>query len=244
METPMKAMILAAGLGQRMRPLTDHCPKPLLTVGGKPLLAYHLERLHEAGFVQVVINLAYLGEKISDWLGDGSRFGLEVQYSFEEQPLETGGGIARALPLLGNEPFVLLNGDVWTDYPLVLLAERQSELAQHKKLGHLVMVPNPVHHPDGDFVVCEGRAMLKADAPQAMPSQTFSGISILSPALFEKCEHLLPRFPLRDVLFPAIRHDLVSAECYAGPWCDVGTPERLASLDVALGGSVEYPDPV
>ncbi|MCB1615014.1 MAG: nucleotidyltransferase family protein [Pseudomonadales bacterium] len=226
----MKAMILAAGMGERMRPLTDNCPKPLLEVQGKPLLQYHLEHLKEAGFTEIVINLAYLGEKIRVWLGNGERFGLRVLYSEEGEPLETGGGIYRALSLLGSEPFLLVNGDVWTDYPFELLAAHHLQ----NRLAHLVVVDNPLHHPMGDFVLEQRNLHLPGSGDRAGLSVTYSGIGVFSPALFVGVDREKKRFPLRDVLFPAITAELVTAEMYRGVWSDIGTPERLAALDKSL----------
>jgi MurNAc alpha-1-phosphate uridylyltransferase len=216
----MKTMLLAAGLGARMRPLTDHTPKPLLPVGGRPLIEHHLLRLAGAGFIDIVINLAHLGQQIEDCLGDGSRLGVSIEYSREEQPLETGGGIFRALPLLGPEPFLVLNGDVWTDYPLGQLRELRP------RRGHLVMVDNPGHLTHGDFfrradgVLSEGGSGAKL---------TYSGIAVLHPDLFAGCEPGI--FPLRPLFVQAMREGLLTSEYYAGQWLDVGTPERLREAD-------------
>ena len=219
----MKAMILAAGRGERMRPLTDHTPKPLLPVAGKPLIEYHLEALAEAGFTEVVINLSHLGERIEAAIGDGSRFGLALRYCNEGvPPLETGGGIFNALPLLGDAPFLVINGDVWSDFPLESLKSRDLRLA------HLVLVDNPPQHPDGDFLLDGNRVHADGDGP----ALTFSGIGVYSPRLFDGCQP--GRFPLAPLLRRAMAADAVSGERHRGAWFDVGTPERLAALDRRL----------
>jgi MurNAc alpha-1-phosphate uridylyltransferase len=212
-------MILCAGRGERLRPLTDDCPKPLIPVGGRPLVEHHLRALARAGFADVVINQGWLGEQLPEALGDGARFGLAVVYSEEGWPaLETAGGIIQALPLLGPSPFLVINGDVWTDFPLATLALRERDLA------HLVMVDNPVHHPDGDFCLAGGRLSCAQDAGRL----TYSGIGIFHPALFDGLEPG-PR-PLAPLLRDAINAGRVSGEHYRGGWLDVGTPERLADL--------------
>ncbi len=236
----MKAMILAAGFGKRLRPLTEHTPKPLLEVRGKPLIVYHLEALAQAGIKEVVINTAWLGEKIERCLGDGSRYGLSIAWSRENKPLETGGGIYRALPLLGTEPFMLINGDVWTDYPFEQLISRRLDGGC---LAHLVLVPNPDHHLSGDYCFASDptadvngmpRGALAtpfADGPlRGRPTYTFSGLSLLHPQLFVTCSHDAV-FPLRDVLSPAFYQGQISGELYQGEWCDVGTQERLVALN-------------
>jgi MurNAc alpha-1-phosphate uridylyltransferase len=219
----MKGMILAAGLGKRMRPLTDSIPKPLLPLAGKPLIEYHIEAMVQAGVNDIVINHAYLGEQIEAHLGDGSRFGASIVYSPEGQPLNTGGGIFNALPLLGDEVFLLMNGDVWSDFPLAALLRREV------KLAHLVMVDNPDHNAEGDF-------RLAADGQLSPQGQgrplTFSGISLICPRLFDDCQP--GDFPLLAPLLAAMQHAAVSGEYYAGGWVDVGTPERLQSLERAL----------
>lgn len=227
----MKAMILAAGLGQRMRPLTDTLPKPLLPVAGKPLLQYHLEALRQAGVSKVVINLAYLGDKIREFVGDGSRFGLPVVYSPEPEPLETGGGVLHALPLLGNEPFILINGDVWSDYPLERLLARR---LTRSDLGHLVLVPNPDFHPGGDFALRDD-GVLVDDQPE-LPNYTFAGISLLRPVLVADYSERRYKFPLVKALRVAIDNKQLTAEVYSGAWSDVGTPERLTALEVRAQG--------
>jgi len=221
-ERPRKAMILAAGRGERMRPLTDHVPKPLLEVRGKPLIQYHIERLAHAGIDEIVINLAWLGSMISDSLGDGSRFGVHIDYS-EETPraLETAGGIFRALPRLGPGAFLVLNGDIFTDYPLAHAALAASRDA------HLVLVPNPPQHPLGDFGLEHGLAL-----PSAPLQYTFSGIAVYRPAFFAHCVD--GAFPLKPLLLRSMAVRRCSAELYTGIWEDIGTPERLAALNTPI----------
>lgn len=220
----MKALILAAGLGKRMRPLTDHTPKPMLNVGGKPLLQYHLEALAANGIEEVVINLAYLGDQIRSFVGAGERFGVTVSYSPEPEPLETGGAILHALPLLGAEPFLMVNGDVWTDYDFAELI--------HKPLpagidGRLLLVPNPDFHPNGDFALSpEGLIMDEASEPR----QTFAGISLLHPRLIAHYPERRRIFPLLEALKPAILAGRIEGRIHTGAWSDVGTPERLDQL--------------
>ena len=218
----MKAMILAAGRGERMRPLTDHIPKPLLKVGGKSLIVWHLERLAKAGFKEVVINHAHLGEQIEQVLGDGSVWGLNVQYSPETSALETAGGIANALPLLGDAPFLVVNGDVFTEIDFGALQLVSPNLA------HLVMVDNPPQHPDGDFVVDSGKV-----TNQGNHKLTFSGIGIYHPALFVDVERGQAA-KLAPLLRLAMAKGLVTGEHYHGVWHDIGTPERLSFLDKQL----------
>jgi len=218
-------MILAAGRGERMRPLTLSRPKPLLDVGGRALIEHHLQALVAAGFSQVVINLSWLGEQICAALGDGARFGIDIRYSEEgPEPLETGGGIFRALPLLGPAPFLVLNGDVWTTYPYAPLRERW--LA--RDLAHLVLVPNPAHNERGDFVLRDGRMREGEEGDR----YTFSGIGVYHPSLFDGCRDGI--FKLAPLLRAAARAGRVSAELYEGDWLDIGTPERLAALDRRL----------
>ena len=214
----MHAMILAAGRGERMRPLTDHTPKPLLNAGGRPLIEHHLLRLAAAGYRDVVINLAHLGERIREHLGDGSHFGLAITYSPEGEALETGGGIRRALPLLGEGPFLVVNGDVWCDHPLTVPALAANDLA------HLVLVDNPPHHQQGDFRLENGR--LRAEGE---PRLTFSGLGWYRAELFQ--DHPEGRFPLAPLLREAMASDRVSGAHHRGRWLDVGTPERLALLE-------------
>jgi MurNAc alpha-1-phosphate uridylyltransferase len=222
----MKAMILAAGRGKRMRPLTDTTPKPLLPVGGKPLISYHIEALCEAGVRELVINLGHLGEQIPAVLGDGRQFGVRIDYSREpEDALETGGGIFQALPLLGTAPFMVINGDIWSDYDYARLPHRWAG----RDWAHLVLVDNPPHHPGGDFALAHQRVM-----EAAAGRLTFSGISVLHPALFAGC--VPGRFQLAPLLRRAMAQDRVGGEHHRGGWCDVGTPERLRRLDQRLRG--------
>lgn len=214
----MKAMILAAGLGKRMRPLTDHCPKPLLPVAGKPLIVHHLERLKRAGINEVVINVSYRAEQIISALGDGSAYQMSIHWSQEASPLETGGGIQQALPLLGDAPFLLVNGDVWCDYLPSASALAAGDLA------HLVLVDNPSHHPEGDFALHQGRV-----SPHGEARLTFAGISLIRPELV--AGEPPGAFALAPLLKRAMADQRVSGEHFAGHWVDVGTPERLAELD-------------
>lgn len=217
----MKAMILAAGRGDRLRPLTDETPKPLLDVGGEPLVVRHLRRLADAGWREVVINLGWLGEQIPAALGDGSALGVRIRYSREGWPaLETGGGIRQALPLLEPGPFLVVNGDVWCDVDLGALALPEDSLA------HLVMVPNPAHHPAGDFRLDGTRLHPLEDARGE--ALTYSGIGLFRPALFER--ELPGRFPLAPLLRRAIDAAAATGQRHAGQWDDVGTPERLDAL--------------
>ncbi len=233
----MKAMILAAGRGERMRPLTDELPKPLLTVAGKPLIERHIEALVSAGFTELVINHAWLGEKIEAALGDGSRFGVSITYSPEgENGLETGGGILRALPLLTegdeNKPFLVINGDVVTDFDFSSLLSLQQipfDNFSLDNLAHLVLVPNPAFHPEGDFSLEEGLVKNAGNI-----QYTFSGIGVYHPRLFAGISD--GTFPLAPLLRKAMDLGQVSGECYNGLWVDVGTRERLREAELALGG--------
>ncbi|AFL73932.1 N-acetylmuramate alpha-1-phosphate uridylyltransferase MurU [Thiocystis violascens] len=218
----MKAMILAAGRGNRMRPLTDHTPKPLLEAAGKPLIVYHIERLAAAGFRDLIINHAHLGERIEAALGDGADFGVRIRYSAEAQALETGGGIFKALPLLGPAPFLVVNGDVWTDCALTDLKLDADDLA------HLILVDNPPHHPTGDFALANGRVY-----PEGSPRYTFSGLGLYRPELFDGCS--AGAFPLAPLLRNAMLAGRVGGRRHAGRWFDIGTPERLGELDRLLG---------
>ena len=221
----MKAMILAAGKGERLRPLTLHTPKPLVQAGGVPLIEYHVRALAAAGFTELVVNHAWLGQQIEDYLGDGSRFGVSIAYSAEGEPLETGGGIFQALPLLGDEPFVLINGDIFTDYPFAALRRPLAGLA------HLVLVANPGHHLNGDFCIKAGRV---SDAQAAGENLTYSGMAVLSPRLFAGCQP--GAFKLAPLLRAAMVGGQVSGEQFAGCWVDVGTHERLAEVERLLEG--------
>jgi MurNAc alpha-1-phosphate uridylyltransferase len=220
-------MLLAAGLGERMRPLTDHTPKPLLCVAGVPLLEHHIRRLVAAGFTELVVNVSHLGQQIIDYFGDGSRWGAIISWSRETEPLETAGGIINALPLLGSEPFMIVNGDVWTDYPFAGLGERSPD----SRCGaHLVLVDNPPQHPGGDFVVAaEGHLGL---IPAAGIGLTYAGLGVYTRAFFEGIAS--GKSPLKPLLDRAIEQHCLTGEHYTGRWADVGTPERLAALDAEL----------
>lgn len=223
----MKAMILAAGLGNRMRPLTLHTPKPLLEVGGKPLIVWHIEKLAAIGLTEIVINTAWLGEKLAQALGDGSQFGVKILWSHECEGLETAGGIIHALPLLGNQPFILLNGDVWTTMDFAPLLD----VDLNDNLAHLVLVENPEQHPEGDFTLAEGKAYT-FDQQVEGENLTFSGVSVISPKMFEGLE--AGKRPLAPLLKAAMLNHQVVASKLAGIWVDVGTPERLTALDLAI----------
>ena len=214
----MRAMILAAGRGDRLRPLTDEIPKPLVEIGGKPLIGYHLEKLAAAGFREVVVNQGHLGDLLPAALGDGRRWGLRIHWSDEQpQALETGGGIHKALPLLGAGPFLVVNGDLWTDYPYARLRAVKCDWA------HLVLVPNPAHNPAGDFALHGARVR-----EEGAPRLTFSGIAVYHPRLFDGCSP--GKFSVVPLLRAAMRDHVVTGESYAGDWSDVGTPERLEAL--------------
>jgi MurNAc alpha-1-phosphate uridylyltransferase len=215
-------MILAAGRGARMRPLSDHCPKPLLPLHGKPLIVHQLERLQRAGVREVVINTGWLGAQLEQALGDGRRYRLQIAWSHEGWPaLESGGGIARALPLLGEDEFLVVNGDVFIDGLDVRRLLRMTLPGQD--LAHLVLVPNPPHNLKGDFGFVAGRIV------DAGPSYTFSGISVLHPTLFEGAP--AGAFKLAPLLRRAAARGQVTAELFTGRWADIGTPERLAQLE-------------
>jgi MurNAc alpha-1-phosphate uridylyltransferase len=220
----MRAMILAAGRGERMRPLTDTTPKPLLTIGGKPMIQYHIEALAAAGMREIVVNLAWLGARISDALGDGSRFGVNIHYSDEgDTALETGGGIFKALPWLagasGNDPFVVVSGDVWTEYPFGACANKLAPM----DVAHLVVVPNPDFHTRGDFGLANGRLV------DAGERYTYANIGVFRPEFFAGCGP--GKFPVGPMMFEWIRKGRVSGELYRGGWHNVGTPEQLRQLD-------------
>jgi MurNAc alpha-1-phosphate uridylyltransferase len=225
----MKAMILAAGRGERMRPLTDHTPKPLLQVGGKPLIVWHIEHLVRAGFTELVINHAHLGAMIEAALGNGDRFGASIGYSPESEALETAGGIANALPLLGDAPFLVVNGDIFCDYDFSrLVPVLQGMAGAAETTAHLVLVDNPPQHPTGDFSLAAGRV-----GEEATGRLTFSGIGAYRPELFAA----IPRgdkAKLAPLLRAAIALGRVSGEHHTGHWVDVGTPERLRQLDENL----------
>jgi MurNAc alpha-1-phosphate uridylyltransferase len=223
----MRAMILAAGRGERMRPLTDRTPKSLLPVGGKPLIEWHLEKLARAGCREAVINHAWLGEQIEARLGSGERFGLSIRYSAEGEALDTAGGIANALPLLGGAPFLVVNADIFTTADYAALLARRPPLAANV-LAHLVLVDNPEHNPRGDFSLVSGR--LSDDGPTRL---TFSGIGIYDPALFSGIQ-AGTRAPLAPLLRTAMREGRISGERFSGLWTDVGTPQRLAEVDAMI----------
>ena len=231
----MKALIFAAGLGERMRPLTDHTPKPLLAVGGKPLIAWHLEKLAALGVGEVVVNTSWLADRFPEVLGDGSQWGLKLHYSHEgETPLETGGGMHHALPLLGEAPFIAVNGDIWTDFDFAGLPSEPTGSA------HLVLVDNPLHNPNGDFALTDAGHVHSSGAAML----TFSGIGVYRPALLENWRAVIghsagsgatpPRFKLAPLLRSAMARGNVSGSRHAGRWTDVGTPERLDALDREL----------
>ncbi len=234
----MKAMILAAGRGERMRPITDKMPKPLLKVGGKPLIVWHLEGLAKAGFKEIVINHAHLGEQIEAALGNGAQWGVSIQYSPEKVALETAGGIANALHLLGDEPFLVVNGDTYTDFdfavlthlsaPSPLKGEGWGEGEVVQNLAHLVLVDNPPQHPQGDFAI--EADMLKHTGAQML---TFSGVGVYHPDLFRDIVKGEPA-KLAPLLRKAIENKRATAQYYQGVWHDIGTPERLKQLDESL----------
>jgi len=223
----MRAMILAAGRGERMRPLTDHTPKPLLEVGGKPLIVWHIERLASAGMTELVINHAHLGQQVEQALGDGSQWGVHIHYSPEQTALETAGGIANALPLLGEQPFLVINGDVFTDIDYASLGLPVGKLAQ------LVMVDNPPQHPQGDFVLSDG--LVQAAGEHAL---TFAGVGVYHPDLFRNIQRG-EAAKLAPLLRVAMQQSLVSGQHHRGIWHDIGTPARLQQLDQWLRGNTE-----
>jgi len=247
----MRAMILAAGRGERMRPLTDHTPKPLLPVGGKPLIVWHIERMVRAGITDLVINHAHLGMQIEQELGDGSRFGAHIRYSDEGTALETAGGIAFALPLLippslggrGNEdecaPFAVINGDIWCDYDFAQLPALAAKMQQRGDLAHLVLVDNPAHHPRGDFFLDAGRVS-NTPPGNRQPALTFSGIGLYQPALFAAISRG-SKAPLAPLLRAQIAAGRVSGEHHRGHWLDIGTPARLDELDKRLRATQNAP---
>jgi N-acetyl-alpha-D-muramate 1-phosphate uridylyltransferase len=231
------ALIFAAGLGERMRPLTDHTPKPLLSVGGKPLIVWHLEKLVAAGVHYVVINTSHLAAQFPDTLGDGSRWGLRIRYAYEgDTPLETGGGMLNALPLLGSAPFIAINGDIWCDADLSTLP------AEPHGLAHLLLVDNPPHHPQGDFALDAQGIVREKDSDRL----TFSGIGVYRQELLRNWREVIgdvagtqaqpPRFRLAPLLRAAMAHGKVSGNHHHGRWTDVGTPQRLAQLETELRG--------
>ncbi|MFC4762248.1 N-acetylmuramate alpha-1-phosphate uridylyltransferase MurU [Dyella koreensis] len=231
------ALIFAAGLGERMRPLTNHTPKPLLEAGGKPLIAWHLEKLAAIGVHYVVINTSHLAEQFPEVLGDGSRWGLRIRYAYEgPTPLETGGGMLNALPLLGPEPFIAVSGDVWTD------ADFSALPAEPTGVAHLMMVDNPAHHPTGDFHL-DSEGVLHE---QGEPRLTFSGLGVFRRELLEDWRKVVidatdmgprPRFKLRPLLTAGMQRNAISGHLHQGAWTDVGTPQRLDELNAHLRGS-------
>ena len=220
----MKAMLLAAGRGERLRPLTEHTPKALVEVGGKPLIAWHLERLAAAGCREAAINVSHLAQKIVDYVGDGRRFGLSVRYSREAEPLETAGGIASALPLLGAAPFLLVNADIYCEVPFrPLFAHQLADM-----LAHLVLVPNPAHRTKGDFSLAARRI-----GNAASPRYTYAGVAVMSPQLVASVKRGT-KAPLAPLLYDAAREERLSGELFTGLWQDVGTAGRLAELAAQL----------
>lgn len=223
----MKAMILAAGLGNRMRPLTLYTPKPLLEVGGKPLIVWHIEKLKRIGVTEIVINSAWLADKLISSLGDGSQFGVDIRWTREDEGLETAGGIINALPLLGTDPFILVNGDVWTTMDF----ESLRHIKLNDDLAHLVLVDNPKQHPEGDFTLLDGR-VFTFDQDVTGENLTFSGVSVIHPKLFDGLE--AGKRPLAPLLKQAMHNKKISGEKLKGEWVDVGTPERLMELDLQI----------
>jgi MurNAc alpha-1-phosphate uridylyltransferase len=236
MSSPMKALVFAAGKGERMRPLTETTPKPLLAVGGKPLVAWHLDKLAALGVADVVLNVSWLADRFAPVLGDGAAWGLRLHYSHEgAEPLETGGGMLRALALLGEAPFLAVNGDTWTDFDFARLPPEPARLA------HLVMVDNPAQHPRGDFLLGDDGALAADGAGSRL---TYSGIGLYRPAILDGWRAVIgeapgvhdhpPRFKLAPLLQAAMRAGRVHGQHHRGRWTDVGTPERLATLDAEL----------
>ena len=225
----IRAMILAAGRGERMRPLTDHTPKPLLPVGGKPLIVWHIERLRGAGFTELVINHAHLGHRLEEALGDGAALGVRIAWSPEAAALETAGGIRHALPLLGGAPFVVVNGDVFCDADFTALRSAAQDLEADGPLAHLLLVDNPEHHPEGDFRL-DPDGLVHA---HGQPRLTFSGLGAYHPALFADLADNTPA-KLAPLLREAMNAGQVGGRHHTGHWIDVGTPQRLAELDREL----------
>lgn len=225
----MRAMILAAGRGERMRPLTDRLPKPLLPAGGQPLIVWHLRRLAAAGIRDIVINHAWLGHEIEQALGDGSDHGVRIRYSPEQTALETAGGIVQALPLLGDAPFLVVNGDVWCDWQPDAAHALAADLKPDS--AWLLLVNNPQHHPDGDFVLEPDGRVHDGDGPRL----TFSGIGVYHPGLFAGLARGTAA-RMAPLLRQAMARNAVRGARHTGRWTDVGTPERLAELDAELGG--------
>lgn len=223
----MKAMILAAGEGKRMRPLTLTCPKPLLMVAGRSLIEHQVARLVQAGISELIINIAYLGEQIKNHLGNGQRYGVHIQYSEEPEPLETGGAIRHALPLLGDQPFLLMNADIWLDYSIIELVQRS---LHPEEKGFLVLVPNPCHNQGGDFVLsADGRVLSKEDCLKE-EAYTFSGLSLLRPNLVGQYPQSREKFPLKEVLDWAVSRGCLKGSIFRGNWMDIGSEDRLQEL--------------
>ncbi|RCS58701.1 N-acetylmuramate alpha-1-phosphate uridylyltransferase MurU [Parvibium lacunae] len=233
----MPAMILAAGRGERMRPLTDHSPKPLLVAGGKRLIEWQIERLHAAGIREIVINHAWLGAQIPAALGQGERYGVALQYSPENPALETAGGIAKAFSLIAHDYLLVTNGDIYCDYPYAQLIQRLPALEHSRLLAWLVLVDNPPHHPRGDFGLNEAQITLpeREQAHPTNPTYTFSGIGLYHRKLFDSLAIDTPA-PLAPLLHMAIKTNQLGGEYYQGVWHDIGTPARLAALDAQLTG--------
>jgi N-acetyl-alpha-D-muramate 1-phosphate uridylyltransferase len=230
----MKAMILAAGLGERMRPLTERTPKPLLEAGGKSLVVWQIERLRAAGFTDLVINHAHLGQKLEDFLGDGDGLGVSIAWSREPEPLETAGGIATALPCLGDAPFLVTNGDVYAEFDYGRLRPVLADMAANPDhLAHLVLVDNPPHHPAGDFVLEAGKVIAESPPGARRSRLTFTGIACYRPELFDGIP-VGTKAKLAPLLRAAMDREQVSGELFTGRWEDVGTPQRLAALDEEL----------
>lgn len=235
----MIAMILAAGRGERLRPLTDKYPKPLLKAGGKALIVHTIERLKAAGIRDIIINTAWLGQQLEDKLGDGRQWGVSIRYSHEQTQfgcsLETAGGIRAMLPMTNHQPFLALNGDIVCDFDLKETFHIARRLNPSDNLAHLILVPNPDHHPNGDFIYDDGRIMPSTDTTSVQaPRLTFSGIGIYHPDLFAPLP-LGHRIRLADILTPAITQGKVTAQCHNGVWIDAGTPERLQRADYYYG---------
>lgn len=231
----MIAMILAAGRGERMRPLTDRLPKPLLEAGGRPLIVHLIDALASAGCRQLVVNTAHLGRMLEHVLGDGTRLGVQIAWSHEGAALETAGGIALARPLLGDKPFLVVNGDVWTDLDFAgFIGRASTALAAPGLDAHLLLVDNPPHHPDGDFRLAGGRVVDEGSAAAAAaPKYTFAGIGAYRPQLFDGIAPGV-KAPLAPLLFDARTRSALSGEHFGGCWMDIGTPGRLADLDRRL----------
>lgn len=229
----MKAMILAAGRGERMRPLTDTTPKPLLVVAGCSLIEHHIKALHRAGICDIVINHAWLGEQIEATIGDGQQFGVNIRYSAENIALETAGGIRQAMPLLGNQPFLVINADIWTDFPLIQLINAAKKHFSDSIWAHLLLVPNPAEHPEGDFQLRDETALVYENGIYPdLSSYTFSGVGIYHPKIFYFLDE--GKQALAPILRSLIKEQHVSAEIYSGDWFDIGTPQRLDEINAYL----------